>query len=177
MKDIRWSQIALFSSLGPAEIERVAPIFGRKSLKAGENLVVEGEPGDEMFVLIEGRVRVTKSMVMRGMSLPLTELASPRKVLASFSGDDYPVFGDIAMMDRDVRSATVEVVADATFLVTDRERFFALAAAEPAIGVKLLTAIGRSLSGKVRRNNEDLVKLTTALALALGRSMERRGGS
>ncbi len=80
------------------------------------------------------------------------------------------MFGEIALIDRDQRSATVTVVEDSEFLVTDRLKFFDFVENHPQTGSKLLMTIGKRLTATVRRNNNELVKLTTALALALSRS-------
>lgn len=161
--------VALVADLTPAERHRVAAIFTPRAVAAGTVIIHEGATGDDMFVLLSGTVRVVKSMVLEGLDLPLPGVTGQRKVLATLSGDQHPVFGEMALLDQDIRSATVEVISDARFLVTDRDRFFAFVRQEPALGVKLLAALGRCLAAVVRRGNGDVVKLTTALALALGR--------
>ena len=171
MERIDWQAVSLFKDLTADEIEVIKPYFELRRIPTGLTAISEGEQGDEMFILVHGSVRISKSMLLRGMSLPLAELTNPRKVLATLDQTHYPAFGEIALLDRDTRSATVEVLTDATFLVTNRERFFALSEAEPRVGCKLLSAIGRRMAGMVRKNNNDLVKLTTALALALGKNI------
>lgn len=169
MKDFCWSDVALFAGLSPEQMEKVKGIFTRVEKNAGEKVVTEGEQGDEMYILISGRVRISKSMIIQGMSVPLAELRDPRKVLATLEGDICPSFGEMALLDRDTRSATVETLKSSTFLVTDRDRFFDLVSREPVIGCHLLSILGRRLAATVRKNNSELVKLTTALALALAR--------
>jgi len=51
----------------------------------------------------------------------------------------------------------------------DRDRFFRFLTERPDIGVKLVTVLARRLARVVRKNNVELVKLTTALALVLSR--------
>lgn len=171
MDRVEWHSISLFKDLAPGELEIIKPYFELRRIPAGQAAISEGEQGDEMFILVEGSVRISKSMLLRGMALPLAELTNPRKVLATLDQTHYPAFGEMALLDRDIRSATVEVLTDAAFLVTNRERFFALTESEPRVGCKLLSAIGRRMAGMVRKNNNDLVKLTTALALALGKNI------
>ncbi len=77
----------------------------------------------------------------------------------------------MALLDRDTRSATVEVVEDSLFLVTDSSRFFALVESHPLVGCKILTALGKRMAAMVRKANVDMVKLTTALALSLGKKI------
>jgi CRP-like cAMP-binding protein len=109
-------------------------------------------------------------MILEGLHLPLEEVRNPRKVLATVDGSHCPVFGEMALLDEDTRSATVETLEDSRFLKTGRNDFFELVGREPAVGCKLLTVLGRRLAANVRRSNAELIKLTTALALALSQS-------
>ncbi len=166
-----WKCIGVFAALEEPELEQVRAAFSHRMVPAGENLVTEGEDGDEMFVLVRGKVRITKSMLLSNVNIPFLTMENPCKVLATLDGSSYPIFGEMALVDRDVRSATIQVLEDSDFLVTDRERFFELARLNPGLGFKLLLAVSRRLAATVRRNNQELVKLTTALALALERSV------
>ena len=169
MSKVNWESISLFQGFSDRMINKVKTIFDVRSVDAGDDLITEGDEGDEMFILIHGRVRITKSMLMEGMNLPIMEVDSPRKILATMDQSDYPVFGEIALIDRDTRSATIQVLEDADFLVTDRDKFFELAEQEPDIGAKLIMAIARRMAGTVRKGNSELIKVSTALALALSR--------
>jgi CRP-like cAMP-binding protein len=173
MSEVNWSDIAIFQDFSEQDLDKVKGIFGTRDIEAGARLIVEGSTGDEMYVLVSGRVRVTKSMIISGLRLPLEEVREPRQVLATLEGTTCPVFGEIALLDRDTRSATVEALSDCRFLVTDRDRFFSLVQREPVIGCRLLSTIGRRLASTVRKNNSELIKLTTALALSLSQSRGR----
>jgi len=164
-----WENIALFAGLEGVEIDRVAPIFERQRFGVGMQVIGEGEPGEEIFILVAGRVRVSKAMVIAGMSIPGLDPAKSRKVLATLDAAGYPMFGEMALIDADIRSASVVTIEESEFLVTSRQRFFDLVHREPGIGCKLLTAISRRMAATVRKNNSELIKLTTALALALSR--------
>lgn len=167
MNNFDWHTIAIFTDMPDKDLDKVKRIFERTRYDAGEKVVVEGATGDEMFILISGRVRISKSMIIQDMALPLQELQDTRKVLATLDGNLCPLFGEMALIDRDTRSATVETLEPCEFLVTSRDRFFALIKNEPVIGCHLLTALSKRLASTVRKNNSELVKLTTALALAL----------
>ena len=168
MSSVAWDKIELFRNFSEQDLEKVVPLFHEKDLEAGEEVISEGASGDEMFILIRGKVRVSKAMVLKGVKLPLVEMKKPRKVLATLEGEIFPIFGDMALLDEDVRSATVETLEPSTFLVMNRERFLELAGSHPDVGCRMLLALGKRLASMVRKNNHELVKLTTALALALG---------
>jgi len=167
--DVSWESISLFQGLPTTMLDKVKSIFDVRSLEAGQELISEGEVGEEMFILIHGRVRITKSMLIKDMHLPILEVGSPRKVLATLDEKDYPVFGEIALIDRDTRSATIQVLDPSDFLVTDRNRFFELAEREPVLGNRLLMVLAKRMAGTIRKGNSELVKVSTALALALSR--------
>ena len=169
MSALDWSKISLFEGFPPEWLAAVQGIFDHLRLPAGTVLIEEGQAGNDMFVLVSGRVRVTKSMLLKDMVLPLAVVDNPRKVLATLDGSIYPVFGEIALIDQDTRSATVTVLEDAEFLCTDRDRFFALAEREPALAYRLLLILAKRFAATIRKGNSELVKLSTALALALSR--------
>lgn len=167
--EIAWGTISLFQGLPDSMLEKVKAIFETRTVPGGSDLITEGDQGDEMFILIHGRVRITKSMLLKDMNLPLMEVGNPRKVLATLDQRDYPIFGEIALIDRDTRSATIQVLDDADFLVTDRNRFYELLEKEPALGARLLKQLAKRMAGTIRKNNSELIKVSTALALALSR--------
>ncbi len=167
MKAFPWTNISLFAGLTAEEIETIKPIFSTIETPAREYVLREGESGDAMYILIKGRVRITKAMIVKGMSLPIVELEDPRKVLATLDEASFPIFGEMALLDKDVRSASVETLVPCTFFMTTQERFFELIEKQPRLGCHLLVALGRRLTGNIRRSNKELIKLTTALALAL----------
>jgi len=167
--DVSWESISLFDGLPATMLDKVKSIFEVRSIEGGEDLISEGEVGEEMFILIHGRVRITKSMLIKDMNLPIMEVTNPRKVLATLDGKDYPIFGEMALIDRDTRSATIQVLDPSDFLVTDRKKFFELAEREPALGSRLLMVLAKRMAGTIRKGNSELVKVSTALALALSR--------
>lgn len=88
-----WSKIALFDGFSEEWLTRARGIFDRLDVPAGTLLIEEGQSGDEMYILVRGRVRVTKSMLLKDMSLPLAVVENPRKVLATLDGSRFPLFG------------------------------------------------------------------------------------
>lgn len=171
MSVIDFAAIPVFQGLEPAELGKVESIFHEETRVAGSVVVTEGQTGEEMFILVRGRVQISKAMLLAGMSVPLLNMTSPRKVLATLDDSTHPVFGEVALIDSDQRSATVTAISDSIFLVTSRELFFDLARREPELGVKLLLTLGKRMAATIRRSNAEVVKLTTALALSLRKSV------
>ena len=175
MGEASWARAELFAGLSPEELAAVRPSFEEVALPAGRDVIAEGAPGDDMFILVSGKVRVRKSMVLKGIAVPVLEAEAGGKTLCELSDAQSPFFGEMALLDRDIRSATVTCLTDCRFLRIDRDRFFAFLAERPDIGVKLVTALAKRLARVVRKNNNEIVKLTTALALVLSRRGQGRG--
>ena len=176
MSDTSWSRAELFAALSEDELATVRPAFETVERAAGRDIITEGEPGDDMFILVSGQVRVSKSMVLKDIAVPVLEAEQrSRKTLCDLDGAQSPFFGEMALLDRDIRSASVTCLCDCRFLRIDRDRFFAFLTAHPTIGIKMVTALARRLARVVRKNNVELVKLTTALALVLSRRGATRG--
>ncbi|PIE69496.1 MAG: Crp/Fnr family transcriptional regulator [Deltaproteobacteria bacterium] len=167
--NIDWPSIPLFADLEPDAIKVIKNLFQRVRMDSNTTVIAEGTAGDEMFILVKGRVKVTKSMLLSDVDIPIPGLQNSRKVLATLDSSQFPFFGEMALLDRDVRSASVETLEPAEFLQTHRDAFFSLTSNHPRIGVRLLTNLGRLLAQNIRKGNKEQVKLTTALALALSR--------
>ncbi|MBI4804976.1 MAG: cyclic nucleotide-binding domain-containing protein [Desulfovibrio sp.] len=167
MSTVRFESIPLFARLSPDEIDRVRPIFSERSFPPRTHVIVEGETGSEMFILVSGKVRIVKSMILPGIDIAALAGKDPSKVLATLTGEVQPLFGEMGLISDSPRSATVETLEAARFLVTDRERFFALVQADTGLGCKLLSALCERLADMVRSSNSEVMKLTTALTLLL----------
>ena len=167
MSSVRFESIPLFARLSPEEIGRIRPIFSERSFPPRAQVIVEGDIGREMYILVSGTVRIMKSMILPGVDIVALGGKDPSKVLATLTGEAHPLFGEMGLISDAPRSATVETLEAARFLVTDRERFFALIEAHAGLGCKLLSSLCERMADMVRSSNGEVMKLTTALALLL----------
>ena len=81
----------------------------------------------------------------------------------------YPIFGEIALLDNDLRSASVVTDTDSVFLKITRKDFLQLVSKEPDLALSIVLVLGQKIAQRLRQANEDIIKLTTALALVLGK--------
>lgn len=88
-----------FSGLPPADLDNLEQSSEIRSYAAGERIFQEGDPGDGMYVVLEGAVQV--SCVVGG---------DERRVLSHLRPGDY--FGEMAILDNRARSATVSAETD-----------------------------------------------------------------
>jgi hypothetical protein len=121
-------EAALFRGLSTEELYPVGEIAQVVAHAPGDVVVRQGDPGDALFVVAKGTLRVKKD----------------DKVLSEMGGG--AVFGEMALLDGAPRAATVEAVTEATLLRVPRGEFEALMDESPEIA----RAVIRLLLGYVR---------------------------
>lgn len=136
-----------------------------RAFDKGEIIVKEDAKGEYMFILLDGEVQVSKSLTLRSADHGLDQRD---KSLSRLSSADHAFFGEIALMDENsTRTATVTTTKPSTIAIIKRDDFFHLAESDKEIGYVLVRNIARVLSNRLDKSNRDILKLTTALSLAL----------
>ena len=121
-------QVPLFSRCSRKELAEVASIADEIDLPAGRVLMREGERGTEFFVLLDGSADV---------------LRSGRKINKLGDGD---FFGEIALVSRSDRTATVTTSEPSRVLVITEQAFRALLDHAPQIQIRVLEALADRLA-------------------------------
>jgi CRP-like cAMP-binding protein len=121
-------RIPLFSECSRSELEAVATVADEVHLPAGRVLIRQGDVGRELFVLVDGKVDVEQD----------------GKKLGTRSTGDF--LGEIAVVTRRPRTATVTTLTDVRVLVLTDLNFKRLLADVPSISVKVLKALGDRLA-------------------------------
>jgi CRP-like cAMP-binding protein len=155
--------IFLFQDLNETELQAVLRHTAPREYRAGAVIIQEGEPGDCMFIMCQGVVEITKRL-----TLVLEEDTPKERVMIRLKAEDGVSFGEMALLENEVRSATVTALSDCTLLELKRNEFLDLVLQNPPMGIKLLLRLAQLLSRHLRKTNQDVVKLTTALAISLG---------
>ena len=119
---------------------------------AGRDIIKEGDSGSEMYILTKGSVDIIKTTVY-----------GDPFVVATLDASMHCVFGEMAMIDNDKRSATVRAKTDCSTLSMDRRQFDEFCDSRPASGVKLLRLIGVNLVRNIRAENNNLRLVYQAL--------------
>jgi CRP/FNR family transcriptional regulator, cyclic AMP receptor protein len=114
------------------------------SFKAGEFIFKEGEPGDFMYVLIEGQVEVRIKENEIGIFEPLE------------------VFGEMALIDSQPRSATIAARTDCKLIRVNQSRFKMFVQKSPQFGVEVM----RTMVERIRWMNSQLQAEAAAAAAA-----------
>ncbi len=157
-------KINIFQDLNDQEIEFIAQIIKTGECKSGEVVMKEGEPGDSMYVIAEGEVQVTKTLTMK---FGEDDFRETDKTLTELRAEDLVVFGEMSLITRAERSATIVALTDCTLYEITRESFLGLARAKPDLGFKVMSRLAELLSQRLKQSDENVVRLTTALSIAL----------
>ncbi|MFI4981341.1 MAG: SLC26A/SulP transporter family protein, partial [Nevskiales bacterium] len=142
-----FGQLDIFAGLSQAELEIVKSLLSRKVYAKGETVFREGDPGRQLFVIAKGEasVRIRPAGATRDIRL------------VTFAAGT--VFGEVALLDTEVRSASVQADEELVCYVLEHEVFQQLADSHPGIAVTLLRNLGRELSNRLRRANRVIYQL------------------
>jgi CRP-like cAMP-binding protein len=147
--------------------EELAEVWGAsvpREFPAGAVIMAEGDPGAQMYILLAGEVEVTKRLL-----LPIDQTALLERIMNRLNSGDGVTLGEMALIENDVRSANVTASTDCRMLELSKEKAFLLFNQNPDMGVKILFRLSQLLSKRLRKSDADIVKLTTALVVALER--------
>lgn len=134
--------VPLFRSLAPAEVAAFSQMAREKSYPKGSVILFEDDPGDSLFVVREGRVKV------------VLVAEDGREVILGILGVGEH-FGELSLIDDQPRSAHVVAMEESTLLVLRREDFRRRVEQNPAVAWALLLELSRRL----RRADEKIGSL------------------
>ena len=139
-KILHLKEIELFEGLSVSEFAAVASITEEVVYPLGEIVIQEGDTGETMYLIVSGEVTVTKD-----------QGEGPQLELARIGAGNY--FGEMALVDDIVRSATVRTEQESRLLVLHKQEFKEIVREYPQIALqicKVLSARIRDLHEKVK---------------------------
>jgi CRP-like cAMP-binding protein len=146
------ASIPLFAELSAEQLATIAGLTQVRSYAGRVVVVNQGEPARALFGIVRGRLKVASSGP-DGRDTVLGIMA------------EGEVFGEVALLDGGLRSATCTAIEPCELLVLERDQFMALLEQSPGIAVKLLHV----LAGRLRRlsqRSEDAAFLDVPSRLA-----------
>jgi len=155
---------SLFKGLTAQELDLVSSIISTKEISPGTIIIRENDIGDEMYLLLEGTVDIHKTLTIVTSK---QEFGTKERSFIRLTGENYCFFGELALFGSRERSATVQAVNKCRLMVIKADDFLKLCEKEPRIGYVVVSNIALNLAIHLRKTNEDVIKLTTALSLAL----------
>jgi CRP/FNR family transcriptional regulator len=134
-------RVPVFSTLEQDDLERIAQLAVPRSFEPGQIVFREGDASDTCYIVRSGRARAIRE---HGDGRTIT--------LATFGPGD--IFGELAMFEDELRSATVEAVQHTSVVAVLGPDMRRLMVEHPEISMRLVVALGRRL----RETNDRLAK-------------------
>jgi len=135
------------SGLETSALHIVRNLLERRAFEAGETVFREGDNGRELFLIASGSASVR------------LQLAGTRRTTRLITFSAGTVFGELALLDQEVRSATVVADESLVCYALSQDNFNTLAREHPDIAIKLLANLARELAGRLRRANRTIQQL------------------
>lgn len=123
---------SLFAACRADELEDLLALASRHDMKRGQTLLLQGDPGDNLIILLGGQAKVTM-VALNGREITL-DYADPGAVL-----------GEIAVLDGGARTASVIALADGSYLRLTRAAFEAFVERQPGMAWRLMKELARRL--------------------------------
>jgi len=148
--------VPLFASLSDDAVHELLTLLKSRPVVTGTSLFHAGEPGDAMYLIQSGRVRIA-----------VHDADGKEIVLAELAQGDF--FGEMSIIDGKQRSADAAVIEDAQLSVLSRENFLRFINTNPGVALEMLSAVfqrlrhtDKMLQQRVSRNvNEEQDKRMT----------------
>ena len=123
------ARVPLFQGLGPTHLAHLASLAEEVTYNAGRVIVKKGDPGKAFYVIVEGRAKVVKGRIVTAQGE------------AELGAGDF--FGELALLDGEVRAATVIAASQLQTIRIERTSFRRLLRDEPGLALKLLEGMAR----------------------------------
>ncbi|HKB78176.1 MAG TPA: cyclic nucleotide-binding domain-containing protein [Thermoanaerobaculia bacterium] len=132
--------------LSAAEMKLLATFSSEERFREGSMIFREGERGDKLYIVLDGRVRISKFIPGVG-----------EEALAVLDRGDF--FGEMALIDDKVRSADAKAhEGDATVLSIDRATLNEILSMDPHASLQFLNLLCRMISRRLREINDKIVQ-------------------
>ncbi len=144
-------RIKILANLKDDQLERFAQFVEVEKVPQWSVIVKQGDPGDSMYFILEGELRVRINVMGK------------ETILATLGVGEF--FGDISLFDHGPRSADVLANVDSVVARISSSAVDALAKEAPDLATNFLRAIGRTLTARIRADNKrygDSVKFARA---------------
>jgi CRP/FNR family transcriptional regulator, cyclic AMP receptor protein len=123
---------SLFAACRADELSDLLSLATQLTMKKGQTLLLQGDPGDALIILLTGQARVTM-------------VASNGREITLDYADAGSVLGEIAVLDGGERTASVIAVQDGSYLRLSRAAFEAFVERQPGMAWRLMRELARRL--------------------------------
>jgi CRP-like cAMP-binding protein len=150
---------SLFSAVHTSELRAVASIVEEITVEAGDDLVKESDAGDCVYIIKDGKVRITKKTTDNKL-IDLAELSAGE------------CFGEMALFDDEARSASASALTKCSVLRIKRDDLIDVILEYPMIAIELL----RIFVKRLRKANIRIESLSTSKHPSADTVIQRAAG-
>lgn len=142
-------RVNLFTGLTPVHLKRIQALGTLEEYATGTMLFAEGSVGDKVYLILEGKVRISRNVPGIG-----------EETLAVLIAGDY--FGEMALIDDFPRSADARVHESCRLFVIAKEQLEQLLFVDRDLAHELLWNFVRTLSNRLRETNDKMTFLAAS---------------
>jgi CRP-like cAMP-binding protein len=154
-------EVRLFKDIADPELSALGETMEERVLRRGQVLLREGDAGEEMFVVRQGSLVISKAVTGR-----------VEQVLARIGPGDF--FGEMSLFDHAPRSATIQADSDARLLTLDREALRRLIELSPRAAAAFFHALVQVLIERLRASGDLVAEVTRWGLEATGLDVDAR---
>jgi CRP-like cAMP-binding protein len=140
-------KVTLFGGLTPIALELISRVASEESHALGTRIFQHGDPGDKLYIILEGKVRISRDVP--GMGEEALAILGPGTV-----------FGEMALLDEAPRSADARVHEGCRLLTVPKDKFEDLLFLHKDLAYEVLWSFVRMLTQRLRETNDKLTFLS-----------------
>jgi CRP-like cAMP-binding protein len=142
------ASVSMFRSLSPEVSARLSAVMTERALGPGESVFDEGERGDALYFIVEGKVVIQKVLDKESRAV---------KSVAALGPGDF--LGEMALLEDAPRSASALALTDARLLRLSREEFGEFLRGDPSAAMAVFLRMVTTLSARLRETTREMVSL------------------
>src|SRR5258705_13082810 len=143
------ARVPFFDGLTREALSLIAQVTAEESHALGTRIFQYGDPGDKLFIILEGKVRISREV--SGMGEEALAVLGPGQI-----------FGEMALLDESPRSADARAHERCRLLVITKDAFDDLLFLHKDLAYEVLWSCVRTLSTRLREMNDKLAFLSTS---------------
>jgi len=141
--------IPILSPLSDPHLEKLAQVSEERKFSSGDTIFIEKSKRDSLFIILSGDVRISKET-----------RSGEQKSITSLGAGAF--FGEMALFDEFVRSATATAIGPVRALEISKETFMNFLSSDAEGASKMMLGIMRTIAPRIRQTNKELVALYEA---------------
>jgi len=135
-----------FENFSKSALKNFIQLIHHRSYAANEIIFAQGDPGIAIYIIQEGLIKIAKD-----------DNQGNQYLLAEFTRGDF--FGELALLDNDVRSASAIAVKDSKIAVIFKPDLDYFIRKNPTKGIEIISGIAKIISVRLRKLDNEMMKV------------------